>query len=272
MELTVGFDSSFLGLPAPLPVPTDHAQHVELAYRHFTVLQRVDRRLAAVSAVNIHGGLLVDVPRGGDEWRLDGRLPADAQADNDLYRNNDFDRGHLTRRRDPCWGSASEAKEANDDTFHYTNAGPQAAVFNQSKDLWLGLEDYVLEHAATFEQRLSVFSGPIFNDQDPEYRGVQIPRFFYKIACWLNGTVLGAAGYVLDQSELVEGVIRAELIPTETPPLGQFKTFQTPIADIAELTGLAMPEAVAADVFSAPPSAGLRESWRLLRGENDFVV
>ena len=34
------------------------------------------------------------------------------------------------------------------------------AEFNQSKQLWAGLEDYVLDHARTYRQRLDVFTGP----------------------------------------------------------------------------------------------------------------
>jgi len=34
-------------------------------------------------------------------------------------------------------------------------AGP--AVLNQSKELWAGLKAYLLEHTATYDQRLPVF-------------------------------------------------------------------------------------------------------------------
>ena len=125
------------------------------------------------------------------------------QLDNTVYDANDFDRGHLTRRRDLGWGTAAQAKAANDATFHYTNAAPQASGFNQSKELWAGLEDYILTHAATYEQRLAAFTGPILLPDDPIYRGAQIPLRFYKIAAWLGHQRLAASGYVLDQTALV---------------------------------------------------------------------
>ena len=37
------------------------------------------------------------------------------------------------------------------------------------------LEDYILEHAATYEQRLAVFAGLILLPDDPTYRGAQMP-------------------------------------------------------------------------------------------------
>ena len=62
----------------------------------------------------------------------DPRLAADAQVGNELYRANRLDRGHLARRADLLWGSTSEAKKANTDSFFYTNITPQMDDFNQS--------------------------------------------------------------------------------------------------------------------------------------------
>lgn len=105
---------------------------------------RPDRRLVAVSAVNIHGGLLRDIERKRDVWILDPRVPAHQQIDNTVYDANNFDRGHLTRRHDPGWGTVEEANAPM--TQRSTTPTPQlqASGFNQSKELWAGLEDYIL--------------------------------------------------------------------------------------------------------------------------------
>lgn len=84
--------------------------------------------------------------------------PAGGASSEELYAGIDLDRGHLVRRRDPVWGDAAVAARANVDTFVYPNAAPQAAAFNQSRLLWNGLEDYVLEHARTHRRRLSVLT------------------------------------------------------------------------------------------------------------------
>ncbi|MGI3781784.1 MAG: DNA/RNA non-specific endonuclease [Janthinobacterium lividum] len=73
-------------------------------------------------------------------------------------------------------GDRAVAEQANLDTFSYANAAPQAALFNQGELLWAGLEDYVLEHARTDAQRLTVLTAPVFADDDPLYRGTRIPR------------------------------------------------------------------------------------------------
>ncbi|MFB2586253.1 DNA/RNA non-specific endonuclease [Herbiconiux liukaitaii] len=291
--MALGYDPTFLPATCPLPdpsagtpaaapaVPAVPAAAVPAAealperrirrldYTHFTVLLDADRRLAAVTGVNIDGDTLADVPRS-DDWRLDPRVPADEQAGPELYARNDLDRGHLVRRRDPVWGPAAEARRANEDTFVYTNAAPQAAGFNQSKELWNGIEDHVLDYAETYRQRLCVFTGPVFDPADSVYRGIRIPERFWKVAAWADASSgrLRATGYLLDQSPQLYGIdletARAGARAlAEPPPLGPFRTFQVPIADIAALVGAAMPELRAADAYLAPLRAAGRRWTRL---------
>ncbi len=129
----------------------------------------------------------------------------DAQAGDELYADNGLDRGHLVRRADAIWGTTEqEAQQGNTDTFHYSNAAPQAAKFNQGELLWLSLEHYLPDDAATYDRRLIVFTGPVFDLVDPAYRGVQIPLRFFKVAVFRDGSQttgpLAATGYLLDQT------------------------------------------------------------------------
>jgi endonuclease G len=275
----MGFDARFLGVRAAMPrfettdVSTGVVREavVELDYVHFAVVLDTARRFARATGVNIDGAALLDLDRGGDEWRLDDRIPADWQAGPAIYARNDLDRGHLVRRRDPVWGEPAVAARANSDTFHYTNAAPQASGFNQSKELWLGLEDHVLEHAAAHRQRLSVFTAPVLGEADPPYRGIQVPLRFWKIAAWNAGTdddgVLAAVGFVVDQTSLVDTSELRE--PGEAPPVGPFRTFQVPIGDIAVITGLVMPELVAADRLPATVAAA---GWRELETSAQILL
>jgi endonuclease G len=261
-----GYDDTFLGILLALPRPLGDEELRELDYPRFTVLLDPVRRLAAVTAVNIDGSTLQDLPRTG-EWMLDPRVPAAEQTGPAVYADNDLDRGHLVRRRDPGWGTRQEARTATEATFAYTNAAPQAGVFNQSKDLWLGLEDHVLHYADTTDQRISVFTAPVLDSGDPVYRGVGIPRRFYKVAAWHTDGELRAAGFVLDQSELIDaaqGIVAVR-------PLESFRTFQVPIAEIETLAGIDFGPLVDADVLA---QAGVRggDAWRPLRTADDIVV
>lgn len=258
-----GYDPDFLPTRLPLPRPPRAVR--ELAYPRFSVLLDPVRALAAVTGVNIDGATLRELPRTG-EWQLDPRIGADEQAGPEVYTRNDLDRGHLVRRRDPGWGDVEEARAATEATFFYPNAAPQASGFNQSKELWLGLEDHVLEYAEATGQRVSVFTAPVLGDDDPPYRGIRIPLRFWKIAAWEGQAGLAAAGFVLDQSELVEtseGLLAA-------PPLGAFRTFQVPIADIAALTGIDLGPLPEADVRER---RGARETgWRSLDTAADILL
>jgi endonuclease G len=272
-----GYDPGFLGAPVPLPVPSDGARLVELAYQHFTVLLRPDRRLAAATAVAVDGERLVEVERA-DDWRLDPRVPADQQADDALYRGNDLDRGHLVRRRDPVWGDEETARRANEDTFFFTNAAPQHADFNQGKELWNGLEDYLLEQAAAYDRRLVVLTGPVLDPGDPLYRGVQVPLRFWKVAAALDGDgALSATAYVLDQTPLVDDLprsLREAQEEGQPPPLGPYRTFQVPVDDVARLTALDLGPLPAADLLPVRTAAapGTGGSWVPLRSLADVVA
>ncbi|MCB5164113.1 DNA/RNA non-specific endonuclease [Streptomyces bambusae] len=269
-----GYDPSFLGTEIPLPLPVDpEIRTVVLPYTHFTVAMRPDRRFAASTAVCIDGEkILEDVPRD-DKWQFDPRLPESQQAGNDVYRNNPLDRGHLVRRLDPVWGAAAEAHEANADTFHYTNAAPQQDVFNQGKELWQGLENYLLDHAAQFDRRLTVMTGPVLHDSDPPYRGIQVPLRFWKVAAFLQAGKLASTGYLLDQSpDLSRDFERAMAgaKPGDPPPLGAFRTYQVPVVDIVELTGLDFGPLPAADLM--PVVRAPEERWKRLESFDEIVL
>ena len=110
---------------------------------------RLDKRLAAVTALGMDGTKVIDLNRSGIPWRLDPRLRADQQTGDAVYAGNDIDRGHLVRRASAVWGETQgEAARANADTFYYTNAAPQAAKFNQGLELWLGLESCLQDNYA----------------------------------------------------------------------------------------------------------------------------
>jgi DNA/RNA endonuclease G (NUC1) len=264
-----GFDEEFLGQRVPLPRLAGK-ETVLLPYTHFSVLMRLDKRLAAVTGLGIDGAKLMDPDKSGINWRLDPRLRADQQTGEQVYARNDIDRGHLVRRASAVWGDTrAEAAQANADTFHYTNAAPQAAKFNQGLELWLGMETYLLEHAGDNRRRLVVFTGPIFSDFDPVYRGVGIPLHYFKVAVFIHDGELAATGYVVDQAPQLHelpDVPRPGALD-DVPPLGPFRTFQTPIRDIAELTGLDLDQLVQVDrmpIAATLGAVGVGTTWREL--------
>ena len=278
-----GYNPSFLtGHPVPLPklgaAELAHAARVhgashaanpnELKYQHFSIVVNGDRKLAFFTAVNINGATYIPVDRDTGEpesmeatetWYRDPRIDEDAQSDQSVYSKQRpsrvFDRGHLVRRADPCWGTRNRARRANADTFHFTNCTPQHEDFNQNKTTWAGLEDYILLNANKENFRASVFTGPVFAADDDEYRDVQLPRQFWKVAVIVKpGDALSATAYLLSQAELIEG-----LEADEEFSYGAYRTFQVPVARIQDLTGLTFGELVRADPLDGEEAAVLRE-------------
>jgi endonuclease G len=110
-------------------------------------------------------------------------------------------------------------------TFFSRDGASSSERRRESEKLWLGLEDHVLTYADSTDQRLSVFTAPVLGLQDPAHRGLHIPLRFWKVAAWQVPNSLVSAGFILDQTNLVE--TRAGVITT--PPLGAFRISRYPL-------------------------------------------
>lgn len=255
-----GYDPAFLDISLPLPVLTAETDLATepLPYHHFSVVMHRKRKLALFTAVNIDGGNADQPRRDSDKWILDPRLPIGEQTGEDVYRDNDLDRGHLVRRLDPAWGSQSVA--AVDDTFHFTNCAPQHHEFNAGRTLWLGLEDYVLQNAVTSDLKVSVLSGPVLDDDDPQYRGVALPLQYWKLVAMVRTDGKpSVTAYLLSQESLLDE-FRTERTPGMLPEsfsYGAYRTFQVPVHRIAALTGLDLTAYVAGDPLGRFETTGL---------------
>jgi endonuclease G len=283
LEGRTGYDPAFLGVDVPLPGVADgQLPTALLSYLHYSVLFRPDRRFAAVTGLALDGARLISVDREGISWELDPRLAAELQAGPPVYASNDLDRGHLVMRASSTWGATEdEAQQANVDTFYFTNAAPQASAFNQGRKLWLGLEEYVLDHAEAFDRRLAVFCGPVLDPADPPYRGIQVPLRFWKVVAFVQNGALAATGYLLDQTPLVDDLDAAfgeAAAAGEPPPLGPYRMFQVPVADIAALAGVRLDQLAAVDLLQASPfeqipAAGeVAGGWRELASFDDVTL
>jgi endonuclease G len=246
-----GYDRDFLG--PGVAVPTLTAAGMQKAfkrsgsevipYTHFSLALSEKRRFAIWVAWNIDGGRLRKVSRKGIPFVLDSTIPAQFQVDDTLYAGNRLDRGHIARRADLCWGSDREARQANRDSFFFTNITPQMDDFNQSSEggLWGRLEDAVFADVDVENLRVSVFGGPVFRDDDREFRGVKIPREFYKVLAYVENGNLRAKAFLLTQ----------RLDALELLDLDDFRVFQVSLAEVEQRCDCRFPDALkAADGFA----------------------
>jgi len=237
----------------------DNEPHV-LRYHHFSVVMNKERRLAFFTAVNIDGALSLRLKRESDRWAFDPRIPATEQTGEPVYLDSKLDRGHLVRRLDPTWGdSPAAAKLANDDTFHFTNCAPQYDDFNRHTTLWAGVEDYVLEHADNENFKVNVFSGPVLDDADEEFRGVKLSKQFWKVVVMAKSPgLLSATAYLLSQADLLEKGLEAKLVAEEEFAYGAYRTFQVPVSEIEKLTGLSFGSLPGFDPLAADEAAEVK--------------
>ena len=291
-----GYDPSFLEtIDVPLPrvskaMEQDTAQvrsdaqkngdPFELAYYHYSVYMNKRRRTAWFSAANIDGDHRPDIgKRRGDRWYADPRILRSEQIGQEAFEPG-IDRGHLTRRQDTAWGSdVASATLANNDTFHFTNCSLQASPFNQGKDRWQGLEQFLLEHHAKKERRrLVVITGPLFAANDPVYKNdrmnysVRCPLQFWKICVLIrrDGTP-SATGFVLGQEDI-------QNLPGFEEAFDVAAT-QIRVADLEERTGLDFGDLKKFDHFAAGGVPGTLElpgvegrRAKIVRNGSDIVV
>jgi len=247
-----GYDPEFLsGWSIGLPLPTEQATKddiraprrggtgPDLKYEHFSVVMSKSRRMPMLTACNIDGKKSRSLPRI-TTWSFDGRLNKEDQFGDALYDDNELDRGHMVRREDPVWGTVKSAGIANEDTFHFTNSCPQMAHVNQV--IWLGLENYVLNHTREDDMRVNVFTGPIFTERDLPYRDALVPLAFWKVVAIVteDGRPSATAYKIGQKKELSE----LEYV------FGKYKTFQISIQQVIDETGLGFEPLLKYDGFS----------------------
>lgn len=252
-----GYDPRFLGLSVPLPTLRDpsvaarmHDGGVVVPYQNFSLVMHRARRVCLFTASNVDGSHAAKEPDptrsynrdalGGlaendfERWFLDPRLPADAQLPDRFFDKDRkaFDKGHLVRREEVCWGADyAQVRRANGDTYHVTNCTPQVAGFNRSnrRGVW-GLLENLIEAQGRVE-RYSLFAGPLLAADDPVFVGVdddgpiqvRIPRAYWKVVVARGQAGLEAFGFLLEQDLTqvafefaVDPVWRARMIPLKT--------------------------------------------------------
>ncbi|MFT3823983.1 MAG: DNA/RNA non-specific endonuclease [Chitinophagaceae bacterium] len=275
-SITRGYDPEFTGITLKLPTmpagvcaPLKQGTGEEIKYIHYSSFLHKERNLPLLCASNIKGESYNAPNRAGVEpWDYSDQVLNSYQLDEAFYGNdqNTFDRGHIVRRVDPCWGDAAVAAQAEIETFRWSNCTPQHKKLNQKGGVWYQLEQYVMENGAKGKVAdLSVFAGPILSKDDKymllkkgKYKGqyIQIPIEFFKIIVWKKSdNKLYAVGFLMSQWEFIKNKVVDKPVPAkpvkkavskprlkddyfENLKFADHKTYQVPIAVIVEKTGI----------------------------------
>lgn len=255
---------------------------IELRYCHFSVWQSRKRKYPLCVAWNIDGNQFKRLARTNFRTDRRGDL-ADFQFDDKLYSNNPLDKGHIARRSDVCWGSLDEARQANYDSFYYTNIVPQHEAFNQHDNrqddreggVWGRLENTVLDSEAPHQLRISVMAGPVFGPRDRKFEqnGVacRVPNEFWKVIAFRDDDdgKDKVFGFLLTQKHLVEPLTVPEGLQLE-PWLWARVTLR----DLEARTGVRFDAAVRRREmpFVVAESLGDAPAIRLLASPSDYFA
>lgn len=221
-----GYDPAFMGQKLPFPRPgksllpfiarLKNSQETELKYHHYSAIQHALRKMPLISGINVDGdpAKRQDSSERKDIWLRDNRIDLEAQLTDKYYALSGFDKGHMSRREDANWGdTAEDARIAANFTCLYTNACPQVGKLNRTSGngLWGKLERTILEKGVADERgnaaKIVVFNGPVFSENDPVYKGIQVPLEFWKLVVWRNAKKhLRATAFKLSQVNLVDNI------------------------------------------------------------------
>ncbi len=244
----LGYNEFFLGEDYFIELPKVNIQKLNsdivlnkgevFNFTHFSLIMHKILKSAIYVAYNIDKASLKNIKRK-EYWHYDEKIGKENQIGNDIYKNNEWDRGHLARRKDICWGSLDEAILANYDSFCWANISIQHKKFNQG--IWSKLEDFIFDKLCDYskEKKLSVFTGPINGEGSIKYCGKNkpltcntiIPIGFWKTIFYIdNKNSLESKSFIIKQDKYLKRGLISEF--------DIFKTYEVALGDIMELTGL----------------------------------
>jgi len=158
-----------------------------------------------------------------------------------------------------CGGTMSALGEDVTEVLEYARPAD-----HHCRPLQLSLEDFVLDNTRRVGERASVFTGPVFRDDDPVYRGIAIPLAFWKVIAFIHDDGRpSASAYLIEQDVDLD---RVSIL------FGPFKTYQRSVASIAEMTRLDFGDLPVRDGFSNEERETGQSIARTIRTASDILL
>lgn len=179
-----------------------------------------------------------------DAWSVDPKLPAEMQVQESDHKNDGFDKGHLCASEDRVY-----LKEANDQTFYYSNISPQLNDFNGG--FWRKLETRVqtwgrstadgvydkvyVTKGGTLNKLLKNFKGTTVNGGTPTtdangftIHGLACPEYYFMAVLSQKDDVFHAIAFLVPHKEGM----------TENPSSDELKEYVVSVDKLEEETGI----------------------------------
>lgn len=179
-----------------------------------------------------------------DAWSVDPKLPAEMQVQESDHKNDGFDRGHLCASEDRVY-----LKEANKQTFYYSNISPQLKDFNGG--FWRKLETRVqtwgrstadgvydkvyVTKGGTLNKLLKNFKGTTVDGGTPTtdangftIHGLACPEYYFMAVLSQKDDVFHAIAFLVPHKEGM----------TENPSSDELKEYVVSVDKLEEETGI----------------------------------
>ncbi|TWV12868.1 DNA/RNA non-specific endonuclease [Bacteroidaceae bacterium HV4-6-C5C] len=177
-----------------------------------------------------------------DSWAVDPGLPTSMQTTEEDHKNDGFDKGHLCASYDRVY-----SKEANAQTFYYSNMSPQIASFNQG--FWASFEGLVqnwarsnnydklyLTKGGTIDQLLINYvdssKSQWTNDKGFTVHGLACPKYYFMAILSEKAGVYHAIGFWVEHRDDY-GYSNGKYASSDV-----MKTYAVSIDKLEQLTGL----------------------------------
>lgn len=141
---------------------------------------------------------------GGDPFQPNPELPSHLSNNKDYYNKNGFVRGHIVASYDRVY-----SKDANEQTFYYTNISPMHSRFNTG--LWNDLEMKVQNWGRNnaFCDTLYIVKGGTIAEGQYTSKGTctTVPKFYYMALMRKKNDTYSAIGFWLEHKTWLPGVV-----------------------------------------------------------------
>ena len=134
-----------------------------------------------------------------DAWAWDPMIPLQYSTES-MFKKSGFDRGHLVASHDRVY-----SREANEQTFYYSNMSPQLPSFNQK--YWAKLEKQVQDWGRnkSFRDVLYVAKGGTIRDDQVENTKVKgrivVPKYYWMAMVVKKGGTYHGLAFWLEHKE-----------------------------------------------------------------------
>ncbi len=200
-----------------------------------------------------------------DSWAVDPGLSTAMQTTEEDHKNDGFDKGHLCASYDRVY-----SKEANEQTFYYSNMSPQIASFNQG--FWASFEGLVQDWArsnkydkvylakgGTIDQLLINYvdssKNQWTNDKGFTVHGLACPKYYFMAILSEKDGAYHAIGFWMEHRDDY-GYSNGKYASSEV-----MKTYAVSIDKLEQLTGLDFFCNLPDDVENQAESAYSESDW-----------